>query len=78
MFQLILLNIDKQHFSSLKKIEGWLGFVDYEIIKKYLNLDLVKKDEDYWGNKTKDAKFWISKGTSGISGFEISINTRST
>jgi len=60
------LNID--NFEELRDFDK---FLDYEIIKKYLNLDLVKKAEDYWGNKTKDAKFWISKGTSGISGFEF-------
>ena len=60
------LNID--NFEELRDFDK---FLDYEIIKKYLNLDLLKKAGDYWGNKTKDAKFWISKGTSGISGFEF-------
>ena len=60
------LNID--NFEELRDFDK---FLDYEIIKKYLNLDLLKKAGDYWGNKTKDAKFWISKGISGISGFEF-------
>ena len=56
---------------NFEELRDFDKFLDYEIIKKYLNLDLLKKAGDYWGNKTKDAKFWISKGTSGISGFEF-------
>jgi asparagine synthase (glutamine-hydrolysing) len=60
------LNID--NFEELRDFDK---FLDYDIIKKFLNLDFVKNIEDYWGNKTNDAKFWISKGISGISGFEF-------
>ena len=45
--------------------------MDFDLIKEYLNLDLIENTDDYWGNKTEAAKYWISKGTTGISGFEF-------
>ena len=45
--------------------------MDFDLIKEYLNLDLIENTGDCWGNKTESAKYWISKGSTGISGYEF-------
>jgi asparagine synthase (glutamine-hydrolysing) len=45
--------------------------LDFDLIKEYLNLDLIENTGDCWGNKTESAKYWISKGSTGISGYEF-------
>jgi len=60
--------LDITNFNDLRNFSK---FLDFDLIKEYLNLDLIKNNDDYWGNKTEAAKYWISKGITGISGYEF-------
>ncbi len=60
--------LDITNFNDLRNFSK---FLDFDSIKEYLNLDLIKNNDDYWGNKTEAAKYWISKGITGISGYEF-------
>ena len=60
--------LDITNFNDLRNFSK---FLDFDLIKEYLNLDLIENNDDYWGNKTEAAKYWISKGVTGISGYEF-------
>ena len=57
--------------TDYKDLRNFSKFVDFDLIKEYLNLELIGNTNDYWGNKTESAKYWISKGSTGISGYEF-------
>ena len=59
------------NITDFKDLRNFSKFLDFDLIKEYLNLDLIENTGDYWGNKTESAKYWISKGTTGISGYEF-------
>ena len=59
------------NITNFKDLRNFSKFLDFDLIKEYLNLDLIENTEDYWGNKTESAKYWISKGSTGISGYEF-------
>ena len=57
--------------TNFKDLRNFSKFLDFDLIKEYLNLDLIENTGDCWGNKTESAKYWISKGSTGISGYEF-------
>ena len=57
--------------TDFKDLRNFSKFLDFDLIKEFLNMDLIGNTNDYWGNKTKSAKYWISKGSTGISGYEF-------
>jgi len=57
--------------TNFKDLRNFGKFLDFDLIKEYLNLDLIENTGDCWGNKTESAKYWISKGSTGISGYEF-------
>jgi len=59
------------NITNFKDLRNFSKFLDFDLIKEYLNLDLIENTGDCWGNKTKSAKYWISKGSTGISGYEF-------
>mgnify|MGYP001431845853 FL=1 len=59
------------NITNFKDLRNFGKFLDFDLIKEYLNLDLIENTGDCWGNKTKSAKYWISKGSTGISGYEF-------
>ena len=59
------------NITNFKDLRNFSKFLDFDLIKEYLNLDLIENTGDCWGNKTESAKYWISKGSTGISGYEF-------
>ena len=59
------------NITNFKDLRNFGKFLDFDLIKEYLNLDLIENTGDCWGNKTESAKYWISKGSTGISGYEF-------
>ena len=59
------------NITNFKDLRNFSKFLDFDLIKEYLNHDLIENTGDCWGNKTKSAKYWISKGSTGISGYEF-------
>tara|TARA_B100001540_G_scaffold317694_1_gene352203 strand:- start:349 stop:2103 length:1755 start_codon:yes stop_codon:yes gene_type:complete len=59
------------NITNFDDLRNFSKFLDFDLVKEYLNLDLIKNTDDYWGNKTESAKYWISKGITGISGYEF-------
>tara|TARA_B100000686_G_scaffold310944_1_gene354133 strand:- start:456 stop:2207 length:1752 start_codon:yes stop_codon:yes gene_type:complete len=59
------------NITNFDDLRNFSKFLDFDLIKEYFNLDLIKNADNYWGNKTKSAKYWISKGATGISGYEF-------
>jgi asparagine synthase (glutamine-hydrolysing) len=59
------------NITNFKDLRNFSKFLEFDLIKEYLNLDLIENPEDHWGDKTESAKYWISNGSTGISGFEF-------
>ncbi len=57
--------------TNFNDLRNFSKFLDFDLIKEYLNLDLIQNTNDYWGKKTVSAKYWISKGITGIIGYEF-------